>query len=159
MTARSVTHATFVIERSYTASPARVFAAFADPAAKARWLTGPEDWLVTHYALDFRVGGQERAASRAPDGQAHLYEARYHDIVPEQRIIFTYDMYLDETRISVSLATVELQATGAGTRLFYTEQGAFLDGHEVPAEREHGFGALLDALRAELRREQGTSPS
>ncbi len=37
MTDRSVTHATFVVERRYDASPARVFAAWADPAAKARW--------------------------------------------------------------------------------------------------------------------------
>ncbi len=42
MTERSVTHATFVVERLYDASPARVFAAWADPAAKRRWFTGPD---------------------------------------------------------------------------------------------------------------------
>ena len=45
MTERSVTHATFVIERTYHASPARVFNAFADQAAKARWFAGPDDFL------------------------------------------------------------------------------------------------------------------
>jgi uncharacterized protein YndB with AHSA1/START domain len=155
MTDRSVTHATFVIERSYGASPAQVFAAFADPAAKVRWLAGPDDWESGGYELDFRVGGWERSVARQAGGPVHVYEARYQDIVPDQRIIFTYDMYLDETRISVSLATVELSPAGGGTRLLYTEQGAFLDGHEVPAERERGFGDLLDALDAELRREQG----
>ena len=155
MPERSVTHATIVVERTYDASPARVFAAWADPEAKTRWFAGSDDWELTGYELDFQVGGRERAASRPPGGPAHIYEARFQDIVPDQRIIFAYDMYLDETRISVSLATVELEAASAGTRLIYTEQGVFLDGHEAPAERERGFGDLLDALEAELRHEQG----
>ena len=44
MTERNVTHATFVIERTYGAAPARVFNAFADAAAKARWFVGPDEW-------------------------------------------------------------------------------------------------------------------
>jgi uncharacterized protein YndB with AHSA1/START domain len=151
---RSVTHATIVVERNYDASPARVFAAWVDPAVKFRWFARADGWETVEYDLDFRVGGREHSAARPPGGPVHVYEARYQDIVPDQRIIFAYDMYLDETRISVSLATVELNPAGSGTRLLYTEQGAFLDGHEVPAEREHGFGSLLDALAAELRDER-----
>jgi uncharacterized protein YndB with AHSA1/START domain len=148
---RSVTHATIVVERIYTATPARVFAAWADPAVKLRWFLGPEDWELADYELDFRVGGRERSAARPHEGPVHVYEARFQDIVPDHRIIFAYDMYLDQTRISVSLATVELQPVAARTRLTYTEQGAFLDGHAVPGEREQGMGSLLDALGAELR--------
>ena len=59
MTDRSVTHSTFVVERSYDASPARVFAAWADPKAKARWFAGPEEWGPDEFELDFRVGGRE----------------------------------------------------------------------------------------------------
>ena len=66
-------------------------------------------------------------------------------------------MHLDETRISVSLATVEFKPEGDGTRLIFTEQGAFLDGYDEPAQREHGTGELLDALGAELRRESAGS--
>jgi hypothetical protein len=55
-------------------------------------------------------------------------------------------------RISVSVATVELEPQGSGTRLIFTEQGAFLDGFDDPAMREHGTRELLDALGAELRR-------
>ena len=72
--------------------------------------------------------------------------------MPGQRIVYTYDMHLDQTRISVSLATVEFMPEGGGTRLIFTEQGAFLDGHDRPARREHGMGSLLDALGADLRR-------
>lgn len=151
MPERSVTHATIVVERTYDASPARVFAAWADPAVKVRWFAGPDDWESGDFELDFRVGGRERNSGGPPGGPVHRYDAIYRDIVPDQRIILTYDLYLDETRISVSLATVELKPAAAGTRLIYTEQGAYLDGHDVPDLREQGMGTLLDALGTELR--------
>jgi uncharacterized protein YndB with AHSA1/START domain len=153
MTERSVTHATFVIERTYDASPARVFAAWANPAVKSRWFAGPEDWESGAYELDFRVGGRERAGGGPPGGPVHTYDARYQDIVPNERIIISYDMHLDDKRISVSLATVELKPKGGGTRLVFTEQGAFLDGFDDPGLREKGTRDLLDALGAELARQ------
>ena len=57
MTQRSVTHATFVLERVYDAAPARVFKAFADPAAKRRWFAEGEGWQIDAFDADFRVGG------------------------------------------------------------------------------------------------------
>ena len=104
MPERSVTHATIVVERTYDAAPARVFAAWADPAVKVRWFAGPDDWEPGDYELDFQVGGRERIRGGPPGGPVHIYDAIYRDIVPDQRIILTYDMSLDETRISVSLA-------------------------------------------------------
>jgi uncharacterized protein YndB with AHSA1/START domain len=157
MGTRSVTHATFVIERTYDAVPACVFAAWADPEAKVRWFAGPDDWESGAHTLDFRVGGSERAIGGPPGGPVHTYEATYQDIVPNERIVSTYAMYLDETRISVSLATVEFAPTGAGTRLTFTEQGAFLDGLDAPAERERGTRELLDALDAHLLRERASA--
>jgi uncharacterized protein YndB with AHSA1/START domain len=144
MTKRSVTHATFVLERTYPASPARVFAAWADPGVKSRWFAADE--APTEFDLDFRVGGREINRGLGPDGRTYTYEARYQDIVPDQRIVYAYDMYLDDTRISVSLGTVQIEPAGSGTRLTYTEQGAFLDGHDTPEAREHGTRELLDAL-------------
>jgi uncharacterized protein YndB with AHSA1/START domain len=151
MSARSVSHATFVVERDYEEEPGRVFAAWADPAAKARWFKGTDE-APDEYELDFRVGGRELNRGAGPDGQMYTYEALYQDIVPDERIVYTYDMHRDQTPISVSLATVELKAEGSGTRLVYTEQGAFLDGQDKVEYREQGTGGLLDALGAELAR-------
>jgi uncharacterized protein YndB with AHSA1/START domain len=152
MPERCVTHATFVIERTYDAAPARVFAAWATPEAKRRWFGGPEDWERGRYELDFRVGGRERASGGPADGPVHVYDACYQDIVPNERIIISYDMHLGDKRISVSLATVELKPAGKGTRLVFTEQGAFLDGFDDPRLRERGTADLLDALGKELER-------
>ncbi len=144
---RSTTHSTFVIERTYDATPQRVFDAWADPTAKARWF-GPRDKPKESYSLEFRVGGREHLTVPTPDGKLYTFDAVYQDIVPGCRIIHAYDMHCDDVRISVSLAAVEFQAQGEGTRLTLTEHGVYLDGHDTPAQREHGTLELMDALGA-----------
>jgi uncharacterized protein YndB with AHSA1/START domain len=117
MTDRSVLHSSFVIERVFDAPPALVFHAYANPEAKRRWFGGPKEWDRGVHSLDFRAGGSERASGGPKGGQVHTYDARYHDIVPDERIVWTYDMYLDGTRISVSLSTAELKPAQRGTKL------------------------------------------
>ena len=148
---RSVTHATFSLERTYPTSPAQVFAAWANPDTKRRWFGGSDD-APAQLQLDFRVGGRETSRGVGPDGKVYTYEARYADIVADRRIVYTYEMDQNGTRISVSIGTVELEQDGPATRLVYTEQGVFLDGLDSSAEREHGTRALLDALGALLQR-------
>ncbi|MBI1209990.1 MAG: polyketide cyclase [Alphaproteobacteria bacterium] len=151
MKKRSVEHASFVIDRQYAAPPAKVFAAWSDPKTKARWFVGPDEWKKSDYKLDFRVGGKESVSGGPKGGPVHIYNAIYHDIVPNERIISTYDMHMDETRISVSLTTVEFKASGSGTFLRYTEHGAFLDGHDSVSGRERGTEELLEKLDKVLR--------
>jgi uncharacterized protein YndB with AHSA1/START domain len=150
MTERSTQHATFVIERNYAVSPSRVFAAWADPVAKARWFNGPSDWQNEGYVLDFRVGGLEHLSTGPASGKAHRYDARYYDIVLGQRIVYCYDMHIGEQRISVSLATVEFRAEGAGCKMTFTEQAVFLDGYDDAGSRERGTRELLDKLGRSL---------
>jgi uncharacterized protein YndB with AHSA1/START domain len=150
MTTRSVTHATFTIERIYDAAPARVFAAWADPKEKARWSDCHDN--QAHGEFDFCVGGRETSRGGPPGGPVYTVDARYQDIVANQRIVFSYEMQRDGTRISVSLVTIELRPAGPGTHLLFTEQGAFLDGGDTPAEREHGTAYGLDKLGEALRR-------
>lgn len=146
MTERSTKHATFTIERTFAAAPARVFAAYADVKSKVRWFGGPEDWEKSNLELDFKVGGRESVSGGAPGGPIHYYDAIYQDIVPDERIVLTYEMHLDKTRISVSLGTTEFKPAGAGTRLVYTEQAVFLDGYDDAGSRQQGTGGLFDKL-------------
>ena len=152
MTGHSVIHDTFTIERSYLAIPARVFAAFATTEAKGNWATieghqGVDESMVP-VEFEFRIGGRERFGF-IRNGATYRFDARYYDIVPNQRIIYSYEMYAADARISVSVATIEFATNGDGTALSWTEQGAFLDGHdgdEAPALRVWGTTAMIDNL-------------
>lgn len=139
MNERFVKHATFVVERTYAASTERVYNAWADPIAKAKWFSKPD-------IFDFRVGGREHSSGGPPEGPIFTYDASYQELVPEQRIVYTYTLDSDGTRISVSLTTVELIEVEGGTKLIFTEQGAFFDGLDTPEVREHGTNVLMDAL-------------
>jgi uncharacterized protein YndB with AHSA1/START domain len=149
--ARSVVHATFCIERTYPASPAQVFKALTDPAAKAKWFTGGNGYTLLTSKMDARPGGREQVKGRWETGVVTTFDAVYHDVVADERIVYAYEMHLDERKISVSLATLELKPAGTGTRLVMTEQGAFLDGYDDAGSREHGSNFLLDALGVSLK--------
>ncbi|MBR2813340.1 MAG: SRPBCC family protein [Reyranella sp.] len=151
MIKRSALPATFTIDRHYPAKPARVFAAWATVEAKARWAYCDEAWKPQLHELDFRVGGRERAITGPAGGTRHIFEAIYWDIVPGERIVFSYDMHLDARRISVSLSTIEFFAEAGGTRMRFTEQGVFLDGYDDVAGREEGTRIGLDNLERVLR--------
>jgi uncharacterized protein YndB with AHSA1/START domain len=140
MTERSITHGTFVVERRIKASPSKVFAAFADPRVKARWFGAPAQAGADNQ-FDFRVGGWESVK-----GDSYSFDANYRDIVPDNRIIYTYDMHMNGERISVSLASVELRPDGNGTHLIVTEDGVFLDGLDNMEQRRAGTEHLMTAL-------------
>jgi uncharacterized protein YndB with AHSA1/START domain len=144
-------HTTFVIERTYPASPARVFAAWADLGSKASWFVGSEGWRETRRDLDFRVGGRESLHGVWGGDRTTAFECVYHDIVSDRRIVYVYDMYANGVKISVSLSTVEFEPAGTGTKLTYTEQAVFLDGFDDGGGRERGTAAHLDRLGALMR--------
>jgi uncharacterized protein YndB with AHSA1/START domain len=149
MKQRSVTHSTFVIERSYPTSPRRVFAAFSDPAKKRRWFAGDEDFKPEEFEMDFRVGGRERSSFRA-QGVTCTNDTVYRDIVPDRRIVIAYTMTLGDHCISSSHATVEFLPTGQETGLIFTEQAAFFERADGPQIREEGWRKLLEHLAKEL---------
>jgi uncharacterized protein YndB with AHSA1/START domain len=148
MTERTANHGTFVVERTYpTATPSRTFAAWSDAKAKATWMDDPDyksDGAEPEFA--FQVGGHERFGGLTPEGTTYRYDAVYYDIVADQRIVYCYEMYAGEDRMSVSVATVEFAPAGDGTKLTYTEQGVFLDGIDKPESRQEGTEWLLDSL-------------
>lgn len=152
MAPHTTTHCSFTIERHLSASPEQVFQAWATPQIKERWFYGPEEWQSIGYKLDFRIGGREHLVSGPSQGPMHVYDARIEDIVPNQRIVYSYDLSRDEKRVLVSLATVELEPEGTGTHLVFTEEDVYLDDAYEEMTREEGTRALLDNLEHELHR-------
>ena len=140
-------HDKFVIERRFPQSPARVFAAFATEAGKTRWFSGPNDqWDAIDRHFDFSVGGTEHLEGRWKSGTVSRFDASYHDIVADARIVYAYRMTIDGKPISVSLSSIEFIPDGTGTRLVHTEHGIYLDGYEDKGSRFHGISAQYDKL-------------
>jgi uncharacterized protein YndB with AHSA1/START domain len=152
----TITHATFTLERTYPAPLERVWAAFADPAAKALWFKGPDDW-DQESGMDFRVGGRDFSRGGPVGGPVSSFVSEYKDIVEHERIVYTYEMELDGRHMSVSVATFEFESTPEGTHLVLTEMGAFFDGIDSVAGREHGTSELLDALGRSLAQDYATT--
>jgi uncharacterized protein YndB with AHSA1/START domain len=151
MSQRNSQHDTFTIERSYPVAPARVFDAFADQTKKAKWFGCVEGWKVAEHTVDFRIGGREVWRGGPPGGTQHRNDTVYHDIVPNERIVWSYTMRLGDRPISVSLTTLELHPDGTGTRMRFVEQGVFLDDYDGAADRVRGTKDLLDSLERALR--------
>lgn len=154
MNEQSVTHSTFVIERSYPTTPERVFAAFADPAKKRRWFAEGEGFAVKEFEMDFRVGGKEHSrfhiGAGPHQGTACANDTVYQDIVPNSRVVIAYTMTVGDKRISASLATFEIVPLEKGTNLIFTEQAAFFEGSDGPEIRKEGWRLLLEQLAKEL---------
>ena len=156
MIARSVIHDTFTIERSYLATPSRVFAAFASIEARSGWGDiGDMEEAEGEAAIaefDFRVGGRDRWGFKRY-GTIYRVDSRYYDIVQDQRIIYANAMYANDARISLTLATIEFAKNGDGTALTWTEQGAYLDGIDgdaAPALRKEGTQIMVHNLTGYL---------
>ncbi|MES2035873.1 MAG: SRPBCC family protein [Pseudomonadota bacterium] len=153
----SVTHATFCLERVYDAAPARVFHAFTDPAARDRWFFKTDSWTRHRHAGGEAVVGAAESSAFSPPGADVVItnDSLYLDIVTNERLVFAYEMTVGGTRISASLTTVELRPEGKGTRLVFTEQGAYFagEGDNGLEGRIGGTRELLEALGAEIARE------
>ncbi|MGB8546754.1 MAG: SRPBCC family protein, partial [Xanthobacteraceae bacterium] len=147
----SVVHASFHLERTYEAPVARVWKALTDESAKQKWFGGTDGrWQLLERHMDVRVGGSERVKGRWEGGVVSTFDAFYHDVIPKERLVYSYVMHLDDKKISVSLATMQLKPVGAKTTLKVSEQGAFLDGYDDAGSREQGTGHLLAALGKSL---------
>jgi uncharacterized protein YndB with AHSA1/START domain len=155
MKVQSVIHNTFVIERSYPATPEQVFAALSDTAKRRRWLHGGQNHEVESFEIDFRVGGHERGVLRlGPNtpfpGILLTRAGDFQDIVPNERVVSASSMTIGDKRISVSLETFELLPAERGTDLIFTHQTAFFEGADGPEMRQDGWRKLLEKLGAEI---------
>ena len=147
---RSVAHGMFTVERVYKAPVEAIYHAMTDMEAKTRWFSGGDGYAALERSIDARPGGRELLIGQWAKGGRVRFDALYFDVVPNERLVYAYEMHVDDRKISVSLATLEFSAVEGGARLKVTEQGAFLDGFDDAGSRERGTGSLLDQLGASL---------
>jgi uncharacterized protein YndB with AHSA1/START domain len=152
VTERSQIHATFVIERTYLVPVEAVWHALSDNDARDQWFGAGDAFDVQEKTHEFRVGGHGTEEGQWHEGPRSRFTSTYTDIVDLQRIVFTYDMWVEERHLSTSLTTIALEPDGEHTRLTYTEQGVHFDGLDSPEGREEGTKGLLDQLGAYLTR-------
>ena len=145
-TERSQVHATFVIERAFPAPLERVWHALSDNDARDQWFGGGSAFEIREKMHDFRVGGHGTEEGQWHGGPRSRFVSTYTDIVELQRIVFTYDMWVDDQHMSTSLTTIALETDGDQTLLTYTEQGVHFDGLDSVEGREEGTRGLLEQL-------------
>jgi uncharacterized protein YndB with AHSA1/START domain len=140
VTAKPFFHGTFTLTRSWAAPAARVFSAWSDPRIKAQWFAGPTgEWTALRRSIDFRPGGMEVLEGRfTKSGLVTLFEARFHLIERDRRLVYVYDLHRGDDFQSVTLSSLQLEPDGERTRISYTEQIVFLDGRDGTADRKHG---------------------
>src|SRR5262245_27715251 len=103
---------TLVIERTFRASPERVFKAFTDPAILVTWW-GPVGFPTPECKLGLRAGGVWRTVMRAPDGSPHSVSGVSREIVPPKRLVLTWAWEEDDGRRGDE-TEVELTFVAAG---------------------------------------------
>jgi uncharacterized protein YndB with AHSA1/START domain len=138
-------HATITLERSYSASPERVFSAFADPVTRAQWSPSSGDAFIYDHA-DFREGGHDQFRCGPKNDPKFRGETIYHLIVPNKRVISTETVETDGQRLAISLNTLDFEPHATGTNLKLTVQLISLVGPAMIAGYESGNKTALENL-------------
>lgn len=146
----ALAHATIVMERTYNATPERVFAAWADVEARKRWSAPTEGIRIEYEAADFREGGVDVSRCIEPGNTDYVARVTYIDIRPDARILFAEDVSHGAARVSAALISVEISPENAGSRLLLTMQIASLDGSNMEAGYQFGWSSALDNLAKEF---------
>lgn len=144
--ASTALHATLVFERDIAVPVQRVFAAFADPVARASWGTPSDTAVVIYDEADFREGGEDRFRC-GPRAAPNIHgTAKYLEIVVNQRVVYCETIDMDGRRLCASLTTLELMPNGDRTKLRSTTQLASFIGEDMIKGHEAGSSASLDNL-------------
>jgi uncharacterized protein YndB with AHSA1/START domain len=145
-----ITHATLVMERTYNASPARVFRAWEDKEARERWQAPDDTIRIKYEESNFRQGGRDVARCIEQDGVEFLATVHYLDIRRDERIAFTEAVAQGNANVSAALICVEFYPVSGGTRQLVTMQIAAFDGSGMEKGYEHGWGLALDNIAKEF---------
>jgi uncharacterized protein YndB with AHSA1/START domain len=135
------------LSRSFAAPRERVFRAFTAPAQLAKWW-GPKGFTVPACTIDLRAGGAWHTVMRSPEGKDHVVSGVYREIVPPERLVFTWGWEEDGARGHETVVTIELHETPGGTRLELTHEG--FETEDSRSRHSHGWSGCFDCLEQAL---------
>jgi uncharacterized protein YndB with AHSA1/START domain len=141
MATQTATKPSLTIKRRLNAPPAQVFAAWTDPEKVKQWM-GPGEVKAERVECDVRTGGRYRWLMRAPDGETHDVSGVYREVVPDEKLVFTWGWKTMPER--ESLVTVLLKPDGAGTLLTLTHEQFFDE--DARDRHENGWSNALDKM-------------
>lgn len=150
MTQRTLAHTTLVMERTYSASPSRVFNAWSDLESRKRWSAPAPHMRIDYEQADFREGGRDVSRCIEPGIEDYVADVRYIDIRRDQRIVFAEEVSHGNRRQAAALISVELTPKGDATHLLLTMQVASFDGTNMEAGYDQGWTAALNNLAKEF---------
>jgi uncharacterized protein YndB with AHSA1/START domain len=131
------------LSRSFAAPRERVFRAFTAPTQLAKWW-GPKGFTVPACTMDVRAGGAWHTVMRSPEGKDHIISGVYREIVPPERLVFTWAWEQDGARGHETVVTIELLETPGGTRLELTHEGFATE--DSRDRHSHGWSGCFDCL-------------
>jgi uncharacterized protein YndB with AHSA1/START domain len=126
------------LKRRFNAPPAKVFAAWTDPEKVKVWM-GPGEVKAVSAESDPRVGGRYHWVMRAPNGEEHDVSGVYREVVPNQRLVFTWAWKSTPERESI--VTVEIKPDGTGSLMTLTHE-QFVDDDARDRHQQGWDGAL-----------------
>lgn len=129
------------LKRRLKAAPAEVYAAWTDPEKIVKWF-GPDAGPVKQADFDVRVGGRYAVTFHTEDGEQHHVSGVYREIVPNEKLVFTWAWRTMPER--ESLVTILVKPDGSGSLLTLIHE-KFFDEAARDRHRE-GWTGCLDKL-------------
>ena len=133
------------IKRRFNAPPAKVFSAWTDPEKVRRWM-GPGEVKVLQVESHPRTGGRYRWVMQSPDGEKHDVSGVYREVIPNQKLVFTWAWKSTPER--ESLVTVDIKPDGTGSLMTLTHEQFFDD--EARDRHQQGWNGAMDKLEKYL---------
>jgi uncharacterized protein YndB with AHSA1/START domain len=129
-------------KRHYAAPIEKVFRAWTEPEALKLWFGPSDEGKILVAETNINVGGRYRIVLEMPDGEQHRVGGVYREVVPNEKLTFTWAW--ESTPERESLVTVKLKKAGSGTDMTLTHEQFF---DEAARDRhEHGWTGTLERL-------------
>lgn len=116
------------ITRTFEAPREKVFRAWTDPKALKVFHAPQDSFTIPMVEVDLRVGGRYKIEMRAPDGKSHIATGIYREVVPPEKLVYTWKFEMggkmDGTHLDMgeTVVTLEFRVKGNGTELTLTHE-------------------------------------